>query len=125
MDNTINTETLIIDNSKTQLLDCLIEKLSKENTVVIFYSSYCGYSIRALELLRTSNYKYKGYDLEKNNIDKNYLLEILNNDKLIKKINLDKESIERLKNHTTRPIIFLNNKFIGGCSELEKFLINN
>ena len=91
-----------------------VEKSIKNNPdyYILFYSERCGYSIRALELLRSSKVKYKAYDIEKKFDSLDHLLGLLN---LIKDINFN-------INHQTRPVIFYRGKFIGGYTELVAFI---
>lgn len=84
------------------------------NTYVIFFTYDCFYSIKALDLLRQSGEKYKGYDIDTIDGGLTKLLKVLNEQKKI--INFD-------PNHRTKPIIFLNGKFIGGYDDLKKYLV--
>jgi glutaredoxin len=80
---------------------------------IILYSSWCGYSQNAIQLLNDKNVKFKGYIIE--NIDGDM-------SKLLKILNKNKDKIDFNSNHTTRPIIFYNKKFIGGYSELKNII---
>ena len=82
-----------------------IEKNS--NIITIFYSKWCAYSIKALELLEKKKIAYKGYIIDKYGIDT--VLELLAEDKEKLKFNIE---------HKTRPIIFYKSKFIGGYTDL-------
>lgn len=92
-----------------------IDKIKKyNNSYVIFYSKWCKYSIKALEILQNKKLEHRRYDIEKvSNNDFNYLL---------KSFNRYSNEIEFNKSHKTRPIIFYKGKFIGGCSDLEEHL---
>ena len=93
--------------------DKIIDKIvSNNNKYIIFYSKWCGYSMKALDLLRLKKVEYKGYNIDKINGGMSRLLEIFNNNSLLSFDN----------SHKTRPIIFFNGKFIGGYTDLEKIL---
>ena len=86
---------------------------AEPDTFVIFFVYECPYCQRTLELLRTNKCKYKGYNI--NDIAGGM-------PKLLKILNDNAELIQFDKNHRTKPIIFLNSKFIGGYSDLVKYL---
>lgn len=96
----------------------IIDKIinADRDVFVIFFTYGCHYSEQALDLLRQSNVLYKGYDISDINGQMPKLLEILNEN--AKLIGFD-------SNHRTRPIIFLNGKFIGGYNELSKLISKN
>lgn len=98
-------------------INSIIRKITtaQKNTFIIFFTYGCHYSEKALELLRNNKLPYKGYDINKINGRLPHLLDIFNNIKYKKIISFD-------SNHTTKPIIFLNGKFLGGMSELAKYL---
>ena|ERR1700747_2097973 len=89
--------------------------LENSDKFVIFYTPECPYCKDALHNLRGSGQKYKGYDMNQLNGGKTELLEILNANASV--VGFD-------KNHTTKPIIFHNGKFIGGADTL-KIMLNN
>lgn len=93
----------------------IIKKIKQvpENTFVIFFINGCPYCENALKLLREKNVKYKGYNIDEINGTMSKLLKILNQ---------NADIINYNKNHTTKPIIFYNGKFIGGFNELNKLL---
>ena len=93
----------------------IIKKITEANpdTYVIFFEYRCPYSMRALNLLKEKNAKYKGYDITTIKGEMSKLLEVLNENLSL---------IEFNPNHRTKPIIFLNNKFIGGYNELYNYL---
>ena len=94
----------------------LIENITNDeysDYYIIFYSTWCGYSQKAIELLKDKNVKFKGYIIENIDGDMTVLL-----NKLIK----NKDIIKFNPEHKTRPIIFYNKKFIGGYSELKNKL---
>lgn len=86
------------------------------DTYVIFFTYGCPYSERALQLLRNKHVPYKGYDINEINGNMQKLLLILNKNKDL--IGFD-------SNHKTRPVIFLNGKFLGGYDQLSKSFDNN
>ena len=83
----------------------------KKNPCVILYSSWCGYSRNALELLKDKKKPTKKIEIEeiKGNMDeiRNYL---------------SKENLGFPKSYSSRPMIFMNGKFIGGYDQLRKIL---
>lgn len=91
----------------------IIKKIiaAEPDTYVIFFVYECPYCQRALELLRKSNVKYKGYNINDINGGMTTLLEVLNK---------NNELVGFNKNHRTKPIIFFNRKFLGGSDELAK-----
>lgn len=93
----------------------IIGKISKaeKDTYIIFFDYGCYYSESALKLLREKGKKYKGYEISKISGGLS---------KLINKLSKNKETINFNLNHKTKPIIFYNNKFIGGYSELVNML---
>jgi len=83
------------------------------DTFIIFYVPECPYCRQALELLRKSNVKYKGYIIDKIPGGMPELLKVLIAHKDL--INYD-------ITHHTKPIIFYNHKFLGGANELAAHL---
>jgi glutaredoxin len=79
----------------------------------IFYSEWCTYSIKALDLLKNKNVSFKGYKIDKIN---GSLQELLNKLSITKNITGYKQS------HKTRPLIFFNDGdkiiFVGGYTDL-------
>ena len=84
-----------------------------DNTYVIFFVYECPYCRRALEMLRKYNIKYKGYNINDIKGGMPELLQVLNS---------NAEIIGFNTSHRTKPIIFLNKKFIGGSDDLAKHL---
>lgn len=80
---------------------------------VIFYSPECPYCQKAIELLKTKNMSFKGYNI--NNINGGL-------EKLLYYLNLQEKKTKFNVNHKTKPIIFYKGTFIGGFSELEPFI---
>lgn len=92
----------------------VVEKilLANPNSYIIFYDPNCPYSQRALALLRSNpTVSYKGYII--NNIDggMSRFLQVLNQN--IELIGYD-------PTHRTKPVIFYQNKFLGGYDELNR-----
>lgn len=75
-------------------------KMNPSKKVVIYTTPTCPYCIRAKELLRNKNIEYKEVDLSNNP-------------------SLRKQLIEKTGQKTV-PQIFINDKFIGGYTELSK-----
>lgn len=86
-----------------------IIKYSNDNMFIIFYNEWCGYSMRAIDLLKNKKQSFKGYKID----DMKKILYFLNESSNITNFN---------KKHKTRPMIFKNGKFIGGLKELNKYL---
>jgi glutaredoxin len=82
------------------------------NQYVIFYKSTCPYSLKALELLKEKKLSYKGYLVEHHVYGMRGVLEAFRSS----------PTLGFNSSHTTVPIIFLNQKFIGGYSELKQLL---
>ena len=93
----------------------IIEKIisASPDTYVIFFVRGCPYCENSLQLLRDKNLPYKGYDISTINGNMQKLLEVL-------KQNADIVSFD--PSHSTKPIIFLNGKFIGGYDQLSQLL---
>ncbi len=98
-------------NENHPIIKKIIE--AEPNTYVIYFDYGCGYSMAALNLLRNKNVSYKGYDIKEINGQMNKLLDVLAQNANL--INFD-------TNHRTKPIIFINGKFLGGYQELAKYL---
>ncbi|MBA42716.1 MAG: hypothetical protein CMF62_01760 [Magnetococcales bacterium] len=97
-------------------LDKFTRKIQENKGLyTIFYSEWCTYSIKALELLKTKNISFKGYKIDKINGSIQELLSKLINTRNITGYN---------PNHKTRPLIFYNDgnkiNFIGGYTDLVK-----
>ncbi len=90
----------------------LISKINIPNKLIIFGLSYCGYTSKAKEFAinHKKSFKYIQIDDKYNIFFK--ILSIVNNLNPNIDINLD---------HNTFPIIFYNNKFIGGYDDLLLF----
>lgn len=83
------------------------------NTFVIFYTRDCPYCRNALELLNKTNAPYKGYDI--NQIDGGM-------HKLLTVLNQNSQLISFNRNHKTKPLVFINGRFLGGYTELARYL---
>ena len=94
-------------------MSSIVQVIKTPNTYIIFYSTYCGYSTNAVELLKSSKSQYNGYIIEDLKGGMHGLLRDLSK---------TSEFTGYRDSHTTRPIIFYNGKFIGGCSELKKII---
>ena len=90
---------------------------SEPNTYVIFFKNECPYCMGALDKLRESKLKFKGYNI--NNIHDGNL------DKLLEIFKKYKNQIGFDPIHETIPIIFYNKKFIGGSDKLFIHINNN
>ena len=75
--------------------------MKKENTVIIYTSSLCGFCYKAKSLL-----KRKGIVFQDINID-------IDHEK-------KKEMIKRSNGKTSVPQIFFGNSHVGGCDDLYK-----
>ena len=92
------------------MFDKFIEKIIlNSDKFIIFYSDWCRYSTDAIKLLKTKHQPFKGYKIDKINGKL---------DRLIASFTNGKEKINYNINHTTRPIIFYQGKFVGGLAEL-------
>jgi glutaredoxin len=86
-----------------------ISGLIKNDGITIFYSPTCSYSMRALTLLENSGKPYTKYNLN----------ELKGFDGNVYSITKDYDP-----SHRTKPIVFINGSFFGGCNELENYLKN-
>lgn len=80
---------------------------------ILFYSPWCQYSKNAIELLKMKGLPFKGYNIDniKGNIDK-----------ILYYLSKNKNATDFDDTHRTRPIIFHKGKFIGGYTDLVKYL---
>lgn len=83
----------------------------KTNPCVILYSSWCGYSRRALDLLKEKKKAAKKIEIE----DIQGSMDDIRN-------RLSNENLGFPKSYSSRPMIFMNGKFIGGYDQLSKKL---
>lgn len=89
--------------------DPIYRKITDADGYVIFYSEWCGWSMKAVKLLEDSGVKCKGYIIEK--IDGKLPF-------LLNRLNINSKEFEFNKDHETRPLIFKDGKFIGGHDAL-------
>jgi glutaredoxin len=86
-----------------------VRKILKHNDkYVIFYSSWCQYSVSALEKAKTSGKKYRFYDID----------QVGGMQTVLNALRQDSEKINFNVNHSTRPIVFYNGKYVGGYSDM-------
>lgn len=76
--------------------------------VVIYSKKGCPYCSKAIQLLKNNNIIYTEYQLDPSDND----------------YTENRNRIFHDSNHYSFPVIYFGNKLIGGCSELEKRLIN-
>ena len=92
------------------MTDKYTTKILENNDIfIIFYSDWCGYCSKSIDLLKKNNMAFKGYKIDKIKGGIKTLLVNLTKSKAITGLNED---------HKTRPIIFRNGKYIGGYHEL-------
>lgn len=115
----INNLNINIDKNNdinNQNEDYICDKYNKKilhykdkNIFIVFYSDWCPYCKKAINLLKKEEYSFKGYNIDKINGDLDTLLKCLKS----------KQNITGFKKeHKTRPIIFKYGKFIGGYADL-------
>lgn len=108
MGNT-NKKGEIVDSNEDKYIE-EIKKLSKEYKVLILSKTYCPYCIRAKDILN-SNIE------DKSNI---FILELDKDPNGAFK----QKALLKLHGQRTVPQIWINNKFIGGCSDIQTLLAN-
>lgn len=87
---------------------------NKDNDIfIIFYSDWCGICKATLDFFKENKLSYKGYNIDK--IDGNL-------NKLIQCLTKKKDITDFNPTHKTRPVIFKKGKFIGGLSDLKKYV---
>jgi len=94
----------------------IIDKIinADPDTYIVFFEYTCSYCKNAIHLLQQKNRKFKAYNLEK--IGVKNLLRLFNN---------HKELIGFDPNYLTKPLIFINGKFLGGYDDLTKIISPN
>lgn len=102
-----------MQNKQIDKFNDKILKNKDRDVFIIFYNEWCGFSRRALDLLREKNLSFKGYQVDK---IKGKMPRLL--DSLISKKNLTNFD----ENHKTVPIIFKGGNFIGGYEDLVRYL---
>jgi glutaredoxin len=92
----------------------LYKKINNDNKEIIMFGlSYCVYCKKTLELLKKNKISYKYYSIDKH---KNLFFKILTEvAKYFPNFQIDTM-------HKTVPIIFYKKKFIGGFTEISKYL---
>ncbi len=87
-----------------------------ENDIfIVFYSDWCKYSTDVIQLLERNDMSYKGYQIDKIKGGMDRLLKFLIQSK-------DQTDFDPM--HNTRPIIFYRGKFIGGYTEMRRYIGN-
>lgn len=76
--------------------------------ITIYYYSWCGFSLQAIEYCKYHKLKFIKHNMAKYGGKKEVL-------KLLKRYNF----ISKSNTHNTAPIIFIGDKFIGGFNELK------
>lgn len=89
----------------------VIQKI-KSYEWVILYSPWCGYSKSALSLFKNNKISPVTIDIENINGSINEIRTELHNHK----------SLQFPFDYSTRPMIFLNGKFLGGYQQLNEYL---
>jgi glutaredoxin len=93
-------------------LDPVTHKILKHSDkFVVFFSPVCGFSQASKALLNKHNIPFRSYDIYGKK------------DKIIKSLISTKGITGFDPTHNTYPIIFYKGKFVGGHSELEKWVI--
>ena len=93
------------------------EKIAKHgDKYVLFYSDWCTWSNKALDLLKRSGVPYRAYLIEK----------IVKDDlpRLQRHFSEDSGRNSFVASHKTRPIVFKNGSFLGGYDQLAKDIGN-
>ena len=99
-----------MDDYSNEHIKKLILKINTKK-LIIFGLSYCGYTEKTKKYAKNHKISYKYYD-----IDKEYNIFF----KLLSNINKLKPTIGINTDHSTFPIIFYKNKFIGSYDDLLK-----
>ena len=106
-----------LEEEEKKQITCLSNKINnKDKTVIIFGIRDCIYCKKALEFLREKNISYKFYNII--NYKDTFFI-------IFKKLADYKTDYLINKNHESVPVIFVNNKFIGGSTDLINFKFNN
>ena len=85
---------------------------NNENVFIIFYRPDCMFCINSLKLLKINKLQFKGYNV--NNIK--------NSKNMFDCFKLEKNTTYYNETHRTIPTIFYKGKFIGGYTELKKYI---
>ena len=95
----------------------ILDKIdANKDTYLIFGISTCGYCKKTILYMNEHNLRYKYYDL-----DKYYEIFIM----ILNQIRKMRPSLNIKTDHQTFPIIFYNNKFVGGYNDLVNSMTNN
>jgi glutaredoxin len=90
----------------------ILEKITKnKNIYLLFGISTCGYCKKALSYVKENNMQFKYYEMDKYY---KYFIPIL------QKLIILEPSLNIKSEHDTFPVIFYNDKFIGGYTDLIK-----
>ena len=98
------------NNDNLSVYDVL--QMIKTSDCVILYSPWCGYSKKALSLLNKMKMNHKAIDIDHIEGSMNEIRMALSKDK----------TIQFPFEYSTRPMIFINGRFIGGYTELSEQL---
>ena len=101
-----------MNDNKVNKLIKKINSCADKNVVLLLGLKNCPFTFKSKNYLDTNKIKYKYYSIDKY---RDILFDLLN------KINDLDSSFNINLNHKTFPVIFINNKFIGGFSELIKY----
>jgi glutaredoxin len=92
----------------------IITKITNNKDIyLIFGRDTCGFCKRTLEILTKKNLQFKFYE-----VDKYYEIFI----QILHKIHVLSPQLNIDLNHDTFPVIFYNEKFIGGFNNLKQIL---
>ena len=99
--------------------DPIYRKINDNSGYVIFYSEWCGWSMKAVSLLEKAGVKCKGYIIDKIKGEIKGDLSLL-----LERLKLNSEELKFDNKHKTRPLIFKDGQFIGGHDALVQHLKN-
>jgi len=111
-DTNIPKSILIKSSNSDQINMTDLIHLIKNSDCVIMYSPWCGYSKNALKLLNDKHISHKSVDFDKINASMIEIRSQLSKDK----------SLKFPESYSTRPMIFMKGKFIGGYTDLKNIL---
>jgi glutaredoxin len=86
---------------------------AEHGTFIIFFIHGCKFCDTALQFLHDNNLTYKGYNIDDIPGGMNKLLDVLRRNAQLIYFN---------PHHHTKPIIFLNGKFLGGRDDLINYV---
>ena len=94
------------------MINKVVKKIfNNDDKFTIFYSEWCPWSMKAVDLLKEKKVEFKGYKIENVGEDMKSLSEQF----------LKEPSLDYNPKHLTRPVIFKNKKFIGGYTDLVQY----